>query len=1814
MANQQLPIDQQEEDDSTFFDLLAAPFRGIEGAVQGVYNLADYLTFDALPDYDTKFLGKSKTVAGGAVEGITQFVTGFVPIFGWAGRAGNLAKAGSLTQKALSGTVSRGAIAGAVTDFTMFNGQEARLSNLIESVPELQNPVTQFLSHDDEEGEIEGRLKNVLEGLGLEAVAFGFIKGLKAMKKGRQARAENADPDSVYSAMDLEMGDLASVRPSSPEMLDEFDNEIIDEWYKHLDMEADHDEVISALGKFKPKYRSFLKALAKEDWLGFDYPAQAVDQFIRNPNVYDEFEVSPALKAAATKLQNAGFRGDLASVKGIVAYHGGTAGKTFEAQAGGDLGFHFGSKEAAQERISRVGGKGEVQEYVLDINNPLRLNDPISFRGRGEGGRKFKQELKDAGIDVDVSKDYSREELTQLIKDKGYDGIVYKNAAEGVKEGKLSDSYVALDASQIKQSEGLGQETFLRRSGIFANRIDDSTMRLIREGFRTDSNKDMTWETVSPEGKPAPTVDNVLKSLSKNAKYPEVKELAKNLRKIIKDVNDKNVIVTASDTYADPSTIRGGAKGEIAGMYSPTKDRVVLFPSADEQTLVHELLHGVTSRKLNAWVKHGGKDRSLTLKNIDNVIKNRKAPKPIRELASSFKEAMQEFKRLEKSGFAPTPEGKTLYAFKDLDEFLVAAFTDYDLQKILRRMPSKDNRTIFQKIVDAVKDMLGYSHRADGSLLDKVLRDSAQIISMKRPQRAGGETMGMVKRDVWRTPEQEVSSAATSINKGKLPAAYGKLRKIGAFLKGMKVVDIGGGRFDNAVESLKKEGVDLKVYDPFNRSSAHNQKVADAVRGGQADAAVNNNVLNVIKERENQLLVVEQAHDAVKAEGKAYFSVYEGNKSGTGKATKQGFQHNKKVSEYVELIEEVFGKGNVEVKNGIITATKKTDDAMASVRGDLGDIDPKHKEFAEAVVKGAEVVPPRMETTDGIHSLTAALRAEVTKDPATMAKLDQEAAEGLPTDFGDNVITDRFKGMEDTIENQRQVRLEATVYKRVGEGLVRNLMTAGDKYRQSGGGTVAVAELKNTLQELVEFSNYYWRLGRESSLALGVRRNKEPSRKIGLNEADMTSEGIRKNFINENGGMDPEKIMKIIDETVDPNDLQGSLNGIMGLARKTQGSRLLDMPREYWINSILSGPRTQVVNVMGNALAGVWSTLETAVGGVMTGNLEVTKQAFASWADMTMYKEAFKFARNTLKTAENTLDPDARAFGEGPQNAITAEAFGVKEGQRGRDSINGLGDFIRIPSRLLMTTDEFFKQLHYRRSARLKLAMDGLGQGIQDPYKLAEHIEKGLESIVTDSGRYMSEESLIREGTEIADGQGLKGQEKADFIINYKNEKFNEDASGLANYAVDEARYMTFTKELEEGTLARGIQNLSQKHNLVGFILPFVRTPTNLLKFAFERTPGVLMLPAEVKKLLKDLKSDDPILKAQANGKIATSGIASAVMLDMALNNREFLTGGGPKDHKQKKALQATGWQPYSFKIDGKYYSYQRLDPFGTLLGVMADLVETGIKSPKGFNDSAIDQVFSAVAVTFTRNVTNKSYLAGLQMFTEAASNPERYGDRLLRNFGSSMLPYSGFLSQIQYGTGDQESREVRTLADALLNKIPSGRDNLDPKRNLLGEEIMVENLPLIGAINPIATSTEKNDVILNEMASLNHAFREPPSTYHNLIDLLAFENDSGQTAHDRRLEKLKTQRIGGRTLRQSLERLIRSRAYQKLSATSEPGFPSPRIQKINSILTKYRSEALDDTMREFPELSGYYDQVTRAKKQFRMGADFTDVLSLLQQ
>ena len=176
--------------------------------------------------------------------------------------------------------------------------------------------------------------------------------------------------------------------------------------------------------------------------------------------------------------------------------------------------------------------------------------------------------------------------------------------------------------------------------------------------------------------------------------------------------------------------------------------------------------------------------------------------------------------------------------------------------------------------------------------------------------------------NLWDTPDQQITSADTSINKEKLPAGYTKLKKLEVFKPGQRVVDIGGGRFDNAVEDLAKQDVELLVYDPFNRTPEHNKAVADVIADGGADVAVSNNVLNVIEEPENIKRVIEQAENAIKPGDKAYFTVYAGNRSSKGAQTSKGYQRNEPTSAYVSRVEEVFGEGNVQSKGDLITATK----------------------------------------------------------------------------------------------------------------------------------------------------------------------------------------------------------------------------------------------------------------------------------------------------------------------------------------------------------------------------------------------------------------------------------------------------------------------------------------------------------------------------------------------------------------------------------------------------------------------------------------------------------------------------------------------------------------------------------------------------------------------------------------------------------------------------------------------------------------------------------------------------------------------------
>ena len=120
-------------------------------------------------------LEKADSVAEDIGQDVGEFISYFIPV----ATGLNAAKIGARGAAALHqigvgsrtaavvGAVAEGEMAALVAENLTFTPYEARLSNLIEKVPGLENPITQFLQADPADGEAMARLKQNLEGLGL---------------------------------------------------------------------------------------------------------------------------------------------------------------------------------------------------------------------------------------------------------------------------------------------------------------------------------------------------------------------------------------------------------------------------------------------------------------------------------------------------------------------------------------------------------------------------------------------------------------------------------------------------------------------------------------------------------------------------------------------------------------------------------------------------------------------------------------------------------------------------------------------------------------------------------------------------------------------------------------------------------------------------------------------------------------------------------------------------------------------------------------------------------------------------------------------------------------------------------------------------------------------------------------------------------------------------------------------------------------------------------------------------------------------------------------------------------------------------------------------------------------------------------------------------------------------------------------------------------------------------------------------------------------------------------------------------------------
>ena len=184
----------------------------------------------------------------------------------------------------------------------------------------------------------------------------------------------------------------------------------------------------------------------------------------------------------AEKFKNTVFKDENGNLLSL--YHWTTA--TFEKFAKGEFGFHFGTLDAAHDRYMQTKEDnpdtpiGTYKEVYLNITNPISLSEGI---GQWTAGWVAFQ-LKEKGIisqqELDVLEEIkgfyensydnpAASAVREILKQNGYDGIVYKNDSED----KGSISVIALYPDQILTVAENGK--LKENSGVSEADLDDKS-------------------------------------------------------------------------------------------------------------------------------------------------------------------------------------------------------------------------------------------------------------------------------------------------------------------------------------------------------------------------------------------------------------------------------------------------------------------------------------------------------------------------------------------------------------------------------------------------------------------------------------------------------------------------------------------------------------------------------------------------------------------------------------------------------------------------------------------------------------------------------------------------------------------------------------------------------------------------------------------------------------------------------------------------------------------------------------------------------------------------------------------------------------------------------------------------------------------------------------------------------------------------------------------------------------------------------------------------------------------------------------------
>lgn len=586
--------------------------------------------------------------------------------------------------------------------------------------------------------------------------------------------------------------------------------------------------------------------------------------------------------------------------------------------------------------------------------------------------------------------------------------------------------------------------------------------------------------------------------------------------------------------------------------------------------------------------------------------------------------------------------------------------------------------------------------------------------------------------------------------------------------------------------------------------------------------------------------------------------------------------------------------------------------------------------------------------------------------------------------------------------------------------------------------------------------------------------------------------------------------------------------------------RVLDETTYSLTNSLLWLYPTHIVNTTSNMYMMAARPTEKLIGSLMMGSKgsPIRKQAMLEYRyTVGALHDGWENAVEAFKRADSVINPHSSEYFDNGSN-IQQQVLpwrpieSVSELAHNAYVAANYRTIVGLPTRALGMMDELNKTIRYRAVVQARAHVDGLDAGLKE-MDLKQYMEKRMLEAFDDAGR------------------------------------------GIDPAALKESQVVTFTQELLPDTLGATTLKARATFKPLHLILPFIKTPVNVLRYATKMTPGLNLVQKEYRMMWSGALGLEA--QAQAYGQMSMGLMFMGIAANMAVSGQ--LTGGGPSNINLKRELLNTGWKPYSFihtDADGKrtYVPIGRFDPVGMPFGMVADLVDMMILHP---NTREAEKGMGAVAVALAKNFSEKTFLQNINQLMRAASNPDQSLEKYIGGIGASAMPLSGL---IRAGNPDPYLRDARGIIDNTMKNLPGYSETLPPQRDVFGNP-MARRIGLTTVEDADLVQKEHNRIIEETGQGIGKM-----SANRSGVDLRDLELSDGRNAYDVLQIYVRNDDEGskGISLNARLEKTIQSKGYQKL-VDGDGEEKGTTLYTLKRIMSKYREVAFKRLQKDYPEV-----------------------------